>query len=326
MTTNNLRPMAGAMLNGTFRLTGKMSQFDQNGRPYQRLRLSDCSQDHEVIAFTDAVSLPEKLMHLELLTVTAVTYQNDGHPIWVLSSARRSTNEELVKLPVLQTLPRLYCPKPELLDQLIAAVRSLQCLPLKEFVKCVLEHSPRLEVFLMAPASTRYHHNEPAGLLKHSLEVARNTVVMCRNNEPEMSRELQEVAYIAGLFHDIGKTFTYDIHGKPTAQGILSDHADLTLEACAAGLAYLDTVVPDVAQLLRHIWTCASPGARYGAAPAITLARYVRDADAHSAMAENQRKAMGKRKSGFAKLGFNNYWLPSLDGLSSSKLSFHAPA
>lgn len=316
MTTNNLRPMAGAMLNGTFRLTGKMSQFDQNGRPYQRLRLSDCSQDHEVIAFTDAVSLPEKLMHLELLTVTAGTYQNDGHPIWVLSSARRSTNEELVKLPVLQTLPRLYCPKPELLDQLIAAVRSLQCQPLKEFVKCVLEHSPRLEVFLKAPASTRYHHNEPCGLLKHSLEVARNTVVMCRNNEPEMSRELQEVAYIAGLFHDIGKTFTYDIHGKPTAQGILSDHADLTLEACAAGLAYLDCVAADVAQLLRHIWTSASPGARYGAAPAITLARYVRDADAQSAMAENQRKAMGNRKSGFGRLGNSRYWLPAVEGLA----------
>lgn len=31
--------------------------------------------------------------------------------------------------PALQTLPRLYCPKPELREQLIAAVRSLQCQP-----------------------------------------------------------------------------------------------------------------------------------------------------------------------------------------------------
>lgn len=321
MTTNTLRPMAGAMLNGTFRLTGKMSHFDELGRPYQRIRLSDCNQDHEVIALADTLILPERLSHLDLLTVSAEAYQLNGQSAWQLTSAQRSTNEELVLLPALQTLPRLYCPKPEYLDRLVSSVRSLQCVPLQEFVKCVLEHSSRLEVFLKAPASTRYHHNEPSGLLKHSLEVARNTVVMCRNNEPEMSRELQEVAYIAGLFHDIGKTFTYDIHGKPTGQGMLFDHADLTLEACATGLAYLDHTTPDVAQLLRHIWTCASPGARYGAAPAITLARYVRDADGQSAMVDNQRKAMKSRLSGFGSVGNNRYWLPAVNGLGVAHLS-----
>ena len=315
MTTNNLRPVAGAMLNGVFRLTGKMTHFDENGRSYQRLRLSDCYQDYEVVAFTDTLHLPERLTHLELLTVSAATYQLTAQPTWLLSSIHRSTNTELVQLPALQTLPKLYCPKPEHLDKLVTSVRLLQCAPLQEFVKYVLEHSPRLEVFLKAPASTKYHHNEPGGLLKHSLEVARNTVVMCRSNEPEMNRELQEVAYIAGLFHDIGKTFTYDIHGKPTAQGTLFDHADLTLEACASGLAYLDNTAPDAAQLLRHIWTCASPGARYGAAPAITLARYVRDADAQSAMAENQRKALKNKLSGFGWIGKNRYWLPVVNDL-----------
>lgn len=315
MTNTNLHPIAGAILKGTFRLTGKVSRFDDHRRPYQLIRLSDCYQDHEVVAFTDTLCLPEKLSHLELLTVSAEVFQIGGQPTWVLSIVQRSTNEELIQLPALQTLPRVYCPKPELLDRLVTAIHSLQCVPLQQFVKCVLEYSPRLEVFLKAPASTKYHHNEPGGLLKHSLEVARNTVVMCRNNEPEMSRELQEVAYIAGLFHDIGKVYAYDIHGKPTGQGMLFDHADLTLEACATGLAYLDHIAPDIAQLLRHIWTCASPGARYGAAPAITLARYVRDADGQSAMADNQRKAMKSRLSGFGSVGNNRYWLPVLSGL-----------
>ncbi len=119
---------------------------------------------------------------------------------------------------------------------------------------------------------------------------------------------------VAGLLHDIGKTYTYDTWGKPTATARLCDHADMTLEACAYGLAYLDKVDPDAALALRHIWTCASPGARYGVSPAMTLARYVRDADAQSAMADNQRKAYRKRQPiGFGRLGNNTYWRPSIE-------------
>jgi 3'-5' exoribonuclease len=66
---------------------------------------------------------------------------------------------------------------------------------------------------------------------------------------------------VAGLLHDIGKTYTNDIKGRPTAAARLYRHDDLALEACAYGLAYLDKVNPDAALTLRHIWTCASPGA-----------------------------------------------------------------
>ena len=47
-------------------------------------------------------------------------------------------------------------------------------------------------------------------------------------------------------------------------------------EACTYGLAYLDKHAPDLAIMLRHVWTCASPGARYGQKAAITLARYIK--------------------------------------------------
>ena len=135
---------------------------------------------------------------------------------------------------------------------------------------------------------------------------------MIKANEPEMPRVLQEIGFVAGLLHDIGKTYTYDINGNQTAAASLCDHADLTLEACAQGLAYLDQIAPEVALTLRHIWTCASPGARYGATPAMTLARYVRDADGQSAMADNQRIAYRHRPpEGFGRLGKNVYWMPS---------------
>jgi 3'-5' exoribonuclease len=77
-------------------------------------------------------------------------------------------------------------------------------------------------------------------------------------------------------------------------------------EACAYSLAYLDHNEPDIAMALRHIWTCASPGARYGQPAAMTLARYIRDADGQSAMADNQQRAFRtKSQWGFRRIGQN---------------------
>ena len=180
----------------------------------------------------------------------------------------------------------------------------------------VLERKDRLEAFLNAPASVNYHHAYPGGLLEHSLNVANNAVAMLRLNEPSMSRLMQETCFVAGLLHDIGKTYTYDSKGKPNAAWKLCSHDAFTLEACAYGLAYLDKHAPDLAIMLRHVWTCASPGARYGQKAAITLARYIRDADGQSAMADNQMRAFRtKSQWGFSRLGQNLFWRPEVPTL-----------
>lgn len=316
MTLNDLSPINGMSFTGTFRLTGRVAHFDDEGIPYLKMRLSSCADDHEVLAVIESLAIPEKLGPMELVTVTGRYYTTGEDQLILLTGIRRPVRSDIAQLPVLQTLPRHSCPKPEALDKLVSAVRSLRNAALQHFIKLVLERRNRLEVFLKAPASRNYHHNDAGGLLEHSLEVALNTLGMIRSNEPEMLRELQEIGFVAGLLHDIGKTITHDIHGKPTAAAQLCDHADLTLEVCAPGLAYLDKVLPDAALTLRHIWTCASPGARYGASPALTLARYVRDADGQSAMADNQRKAYrDKPQHGFGRLGRSAFWVPSLEGV-----------
>lgn len=314
MKLNDLRPLLQETFIGTYRLTGRVACFDDEGIPYLKLRLSSCASDIVVLAVIGTIVIPEHLGHMDLVVVKGQVCVGAEESEILLMDIRRPLQADVASLPVLQTLPRIFCPKPEALDQLIAAVRSLESVPMQVFVKRVLESRDRLEVFLKAPASKNYHHNEPGGLLAHSLDVAQNVLRMTQINEPEMSRSLQEVGFVAGLLHDIGKTYTYDVRGKPTAAARLCDHADLTLEACAFGLAYLDRVDPDAALTLRHIWTCASPGARYGIPAAMTLARYVRDADAQSAMADNQRKAYSKgRPVGFGRLGNNVYWRPVIE-------------
>ncbi len=312
MKLNNLHPIEHTSFSGTFRLTGRVASFDDDGIPYLRIRLSSCANDYVALAVIDSLVIPEKLGHMELVTVKGQQHASMDGDVILLNKMHRPMRRDIALLPALQTLPRLACPKPEALDRLVVAVRSLKFTALQVFIKLVLERQRSLEVFLKAPASKGYHHNEAGGLLEHSLEVAQNVLSMIQANEPEMPRVLQEIGFVAGLLHDIGKTYTYDINGNQTAAARLCDHADLTLEACAQGLAYLDQIAPEVALTLRHIWTCASPGARYGTTPAMTLARYVRDADGQSAMADNQRIAYKHRPpAGFGRLGKNVFWMPS---------------
>ncbi|MCH4813724.1 hypothetical protein [Vreelandella neptunia] len=133
-----------------------------------------------------------------------------------------------------------------------------------------------------------------------------------------MPRLMQEACFVGGLLHDIGKTYTYDSKSKPNAAWKLCSHDVFTLEACAYGLTYLDAHEPDIAMTLRHLWTCDSPGARYGQPAAMTLARYIRDRDGQSAMADNHQRAFRRQTSkGFGRLGQNLFWQPQLPAAAS---------
>ncbi|WP_346796455.1 TraI domain-containing protein [Halomonas sp. Bachu 37] len=301
---------------GTYRLTGRVVEIDNAKVPFLKLRLSDCVGDHVAMLNLNKTSVPEHIGHLDHVTATGVKCLSGQ---FMLHEFRKANRDEVASLNTLQSLPRVYCPAPEAFDQLIAIAQSLQSAHMRKFLTRVLERKDRLESFLNAPASVTYHHAYPGGLLTHSLDVANNAVAMLRLNEPAMPRLMQETCFAAGLLHDIGKTYTYDSKGKPNAAWKLCSHDAFTLEACAYGLAYLDQHEPDIAMTLRHIWTCASPGARYGQKAAMTLARYVRDADGQSAMVDNQQRAFRSNSGwGFSRLGQNIFWRPELSTLSLS--------
>jgi len=298
---------------GTYRLTGRVVELDNAKTPFLKLRLSDCMGDHIAMLNLDKSLVPERIGHLDFVTASGVKCLSGQ---FILDGFRRASRDEVTSMDTLQSLPRVYSPVPDIFDKLVATVQSLQSECLRAFLTRVLERKDRLEAFLNAPASVNYHHAYPGGLLEHSLNVANNAVAMLRLNEPAMSRLMQETCFVAGLLHDIGKTYTYDSKGKPNAAWKLCSHDAFTLEACAYGLAYLDKHAPDLAIMLRHVWTCASPGARYGQKAAITLARYIRDADGQSAMADNQIRAFRTKSHwGFSRLGQNLFWRPEVSNV-----------
>ena len=253
------------------------------------------------------MTIPENIGYLDQVVVSGDKWSSNALGLNVkLHKINLASQDEINMQPFLNSLPRAYCPVPESLDKLVIAVRSLQSIHLKNFIRRVIERRDRLESFLNAPASRSHHHAYRGGLLEHSLDVARNVVAMIKLNEPSMPRILQELGFVAGLLHDIGKTYTYDSRGKPTAAWSLCEHDALTLEACAFALAYLDRHEPELAITLRHIWTCASPGARYGVRPATPLARYVRDADAQSATSNKFSQVFRSSKGGLERLNSSN--------------------
>lgn len=300
---------------GTYRLTGRVVEFDNAKTPFLKLRLSDCAGDHIAMLNLEKTPVPERIGHLDYVTASGVKCLSGQ---FVLDEFRKAHREEVASLDTLQSLPRVYCPVSETFDRLVGTAQSLTSLHLRTFLSRVLERKERLEAFLNAPGSRNYHHAYPGGLLQHSLEVANHSVAMLRLNEPTMPRLMQEACFVGGLLHDIGKTYTYDSKGKPNAAWKLCSHDVFTLEACAYGLAYLDAHESDIAMTLRHLWTCASPGARYGQPAAMTLARYIRDADGQSAMADNQQRAFRHQSSkGFGRIGQNLFWQPQLSAAAS---------
>ena len=190
---------------GTYRLTGRVVEFDNSKTPFLKLRLSDCVGDQIAVLNLSKITVPERIGHLDFVTASGVKCLSGQ---FLLDEFRKATREEVITLNTLQSLPRVYSPMPEVFDKLVATVQSLQSDCLREFLTRVLERKDRLETFLNAPASVNYHHAYPGGLLEHSLNVANNAVAMLRLNEPTMPRLMQEACFVAGLLHDIGKTYS----------------------------------------------------------------------------------------------------------------------
>ena len=61
------------------------------------------------------------------------------------------------------------------------------------------------------------------------------------------------------------------------------DHGAMTLEICSSALMSLGKYNSLFANVLRHIWTCKSPGARYGYESKLAIADAVQLADRFSA-------------------------------------------
>ncbi len=78
---------------------------------------------------------------------------------------------------------------------------------LQAFFLDVLLNDALIEKFCRSQGSLKHHHAYAGGLIEHSLEVAQNAALLCHQHQ--LGQRAQEVAFLGGLFHDIGKTILF---------------------------------------------------------------------------------------------------------------------
>ena len=146
----------------------------------------------------------------------------------------------------------------------------------------VLEQLQNL--WLTVPGAKGVHHAFVGGTLVHSLSVAKIARDISRNI-PDSNDEL---CFVGGLLHDIGKLYTYKMNGLSidmTDEGMLYDHVFIGAEFVGnfveAQPWYAEDIVAPKLELLRHIILSHHGLLEYGAAvpPQCIEAHIVHHAD-----------------------------------------------
>ncbi|MDM7861912.1 HDIG domain-containing protein [Alteromonas sp. ASW11-36] len=234
------------------------------------------------------IERPHQLIHIE-----ASLDQYYGTAYFKCKQLERANSHNNIVVP-LSTLPRSLCPKVAAFDDLIMLASEIQTPYLKSFLDEVLLQSQVAIRYLNAPASLNHHHNYPGGLIEHSVDTAWRLI-----NEPEISKSDRDIAIVAGLLHDIGKTQTMTSDLRRTATGKLVDHDQLTLEICATAMSKLEKKASVFANQLRHAWTCYSPNARFGFKPKTHIARLLQKSDRESAQGKKRSIPLPKTNDVF---------------------------
>jgi 3'-5' exoribonuclease len=187
-----------------FMLAVLQQATDRNSNAYLRLTLRDQTGDVEARYWRVPSGVVEQLAVGEGVAVSGQVEDYRGAlQIRVLDIVPREL-EDLANY-----MPAARRTREELIDELQRLISSIKNPHLKSLLKEILG-APEAQVeFFQAPAAKLYHHACVGGLLEHSLDIARQVVVVSRRY-PELDRDL--VATVA-LLHDIGKIESYQRKG-----------------------------------------------------------------------------------------------------------------
>jgi len=261
---------------GVYYLTGFVAGIDELKQPFWTVTLSDASGDLRIYC-RDQTCIFGTLQPQSLVNVEAGIDNCGKQPYFRCKFIQPSALT--VSAPrFLSQLPVALCPRPGALATLIALVDTIEEPLLTECVTNVLLQPNIGLQFIQCPASINHHHSYGGGLLEHSVEVAQEFAL-----HEHRDKQKRDLAIAAALLHDIGKTQTYTSNGDRSAIGYSVDHDDLTLEICAPALRILTAKHAGLANQLRHAWTCASEGSRYGFKAKTPTARLLKVYDRKSA-------------------------------------------
>lgn len=302
---NKLKP--NKLVTGMYRISNKRTGKDENGDQVAIVDLHDNTGSKvgqcEPKTLDWYQNQPYQLVSVKAY-VSSHDHQEQINILEIEPASRMGVIEPFMRLP------KAFCAQPYWLDRLIKIRQSIQSPGLGRFLDTVFSDDEVALAFLTVPGSSNFHHNHLGGLLQHSVEVAD---IVSKVNFKEHFES--EIAIVAALLHDIGKVKTLKPNLKSSDLGRMVSHDALTLEVCAVALKALDNYWPDASYTMRHVWTCASPGARYGFQSNCAIAIAVHQADRLSAHQFDEQKAFNHhgKNTGLAWFDKKFYSRPSAE-------------
>ena len=281
-TAFGVQPMLSEIYNfyrfkGRYFLSGFVQKLDKQGEPFVKITVSD-STDTANLYCRDQSCIKGDLAPESFVNIEVQLDCSGNKPYFRLKFIELC---EANRPKSMKQLPLSRCMYPSALFDLFNLVESIESLELKQFVDDVLCIENIGVRFIQCPASVKHHHNYYGGLLVHSLEVAK--LVAANEN---LSWQDRDLAIVAAIFHDIGKTLTLSPSLHLTDIGLLVAHDQLTLEICSGALTHLQLKNADCAMQLRHAWTCEVSSAKHSYKAKTKVARALKKADGISAFAQ----------------------------------------
>lgn len=306
MTINCLDYQHQAPVTGEFRVRRLVQKIAPQGKQYLAFVIEDCTGELDAIAWNDSIANSNNLAEFDCITLKGQIRAINGN--WLVNVTSAELLQDEPEHPV-NLIPRSIAPLPSSLEELKDLADCISHPALRRFISWVLTDADIVFPFVTLPASRQHHHSSAGGLLEHSLECA--SMVSRYIEFPEYELEL---AIVAALFHDIGKTRTLECVGKHTPSGYLLGHEALTLEVLAPHLHRLDSICPDVSMALRYLWTW-----RYNRFsqrhPLLTVAEAITASDHISSGLNRQKSAFAEHPHWhtFARTRDNcTFWRPRL--------------
>lgn len=297
---------------GEFRICSLKQHQNFKGTPYLVFNLADISGELPAVAWNDRIAGAECLKELDCITVEGRLRNVNGG--WLVDVTNVKLLNDAPEHPG-NLIPRGMTPDPFIVQQLDNVYDYISHQALKQFVGWVLADASIVFPFISLPASKNHHHSNVGGLLDHSLEC-----VSMVSRFYEFPEDEVQLAMVAALFHDVGKTKTLQGVGKLTSAGYALDHDALTLEVLSQHLKRLDAICPDAGIALRYLWTWRNhqPGYR---PPLLTIAEAIASADRISSGLNRQTEAFTNRPAWqtFAKIGdSSSFWRPKMELIKSN--------
>ncbi len=217
-----------SQIDSVYLVSEKYVGVGKNGKPFLAMKVSDKTGVIEARLWEKVEDVSKTFETGDLVKIKGAVQIFQGRKQLVVHKMERNTDSSLV---FENFIPKGSSNTDENYAQLIAMVRGITNLHLRQLILDTLEDPEIRSRFLKSPAAKTIHHAWIGGLLEHILSICRvmESLAICY---PFLNKDL---LLFGAIFHDIGKIYELEV-----GQGIQYSHKGRLLGHMLLGCELVD--------------------------------------------------------------------------------------